>query len=296
MSVRGVPPEVIRAVRRIEIRTRRIVQDSMAGEYHSVFRGRGMEFSEVREYQVGDDVRSIDWNVSARMGHPFVKKYVEERELTVFIAVDVSGSKDFGSRGRTKAELAAEVAALLAFSAIKNNDRVGAILFTGQVEKYIPPKKGKTHVLRVIREILSYEPVDRRTDVGAALEYARRVLTRHCVLFLISDFLASGYDKPLRIAARKYDMIAISIEDPREASFPDVGLLEIEDAETGARRVVDTGDPRLEGALTLSAAERRASLKKSLRASGVDLVRLSTGEPYDVPLIRYFEARARSAR
>jgi len=162
MSARGVPPEVIRAVRRIEIRTRRIVQDSMAGEYHSVFRGRGMEFDEVREYQVGDDVRSIDWNVSARMGHPFVKKYVEERELTVFIAVDVSGSKDFGSRGRTKAELAAEVAALLAFSAIRNNDRVGAILFTGQVEKYIPPKKGKTHVLRVIRQRLERDERDRQ--------------------------------------------------------------------------------------------------------------------------------------
>jgi uncharacterized protein (DUF58 family) len=296
MAARGVPPEVLRTVRRIEIRTRRLVQESMAGEYHSVFRGRGMEFSEVREYQVGDDVRSIDWNVSARMGHPFVKKYVEERELTVFLAVDVSGSKDFGSVGRTKGELAAEVAALLAFSAIRNNDRVGGILFTGHVEKYIPPKKGKTHVLRLIREILSYEPVDRTTDVSAAIEYARRVLTRHCVLFLISDFLASGYEKPLRIASRKYDMVAIAIDDPREEEIPAVGLLEIEDAETGERRIVDTSDRALGGALARAAAARRDALSRSLRSAGVDLVRLSTGRPYDIPLIRYFDARARRAR
>src|SRR5437867_3970758 len=290
MAVRGVPPEVLRAVRRIEIRTRRLVEESMGGEYHSVFRGRGMEFSEVREYQIGDDVRSIDWNVSARMGHPFVKKYIEERELTVFLAVDVSGSKDFGSRGRTKGELAAEVAALLAFSAIKNHDRVGAILFTGQVEKYIPPKKGKTHVLRVIREILSYEPVRRKTDIGAALEYAMRVLSRHCVLFVISDFLASGHEKALRIAARKYDMVAIAIEDPREEAIPPVGLLELEDAETGERRIVDTSDRGLRPAMEKAARDRRAALARSLRSANVDLVRLSTGEAYDVPLIRYFDA------
>ncbi len=296
MAVRGVPPEVLRAVRRIEIRTRRLVQDSMAGEYHSVFRGRGMEFSEVREYQIGDDVRSIDWNVSARMGRPFVKKYVEERELTVVLAVDVSGSEEFGSVSRTKGELAAEVAALLAFSAIKNNDRVGAILFTGHVEKYIPPKKGKTHVLRVIREILSYEPGDRKTDVAAALEYAARVLSRHCVLFLISDFLASGYEKPLRIAARKYDLVAIAIDDPREEGIPQVGLLEVEDAETGERRVVDTSDPRLREELARRAGFRRETLARGLHEAGVDLVRLSTGRPYDVPLIRYFEERARRAR
>jgi len=296
MAIRGVPPEVLRAVRRIEIRTRRLVEESMGGEYHSVFRGRGMEFSEVREYQIGDDIRSIDWNVSARMGHPFVKKYIEERELTVFLAVDVSGSKDFGSSGRTKGELAAEVAALLAFSAIKNSDRVGAILFTGQVEKYIPPKKGKTHVLRVIREILSYEPIDRKTDIGAALEYAMRVLSRHCVLFVISDFLSSGYEKALRIAARKYDMVAIAIEDPREETIPPVGLLEIEDAETGERRIVDTSDRGLRQALERAARDRRAALATSLRSANVDLVRLSTGRPYDVPLIRYFDARARRTR
>jgi uncharacterized protein (DUF58 family) len=296
VSVRGVPPEVLRAVRRIEIRTRRMVQEAMAGEYHSVFRGRGMEFSEVREYQIGDDVRSIDWNVSARMGHPYVKKYVEERELTVFLAVDVSGSKEFGSAVRTKGELAAEVAALLAFSAIKNNDRVGAILFTGRVERYIPPKKGRSHVLRVIREILSFEPEDRRTNIAAALEYAGRVLRRHCVLFLISDFLDSGYERPLRIAARKYDMVAIAVEDPREEGIPAVGLLEVEDAETGARRIVDTSDRAFRRVLAARAMARREGLAKGLRACGVDLVRLTTSRPYDVPLVRYFEERARRAR
>jgi len=296
VSPRGVSPEILRTVRRIEIRTRRLVQESMAGEYHSVFRGRGMEFSEVREYQIGDDVRSIDWNVSARMGHPYVKKYVEERELTVFLAVDVSGSKEFGSVTRTKGDLAAEVAALLAFSAIKNNDRVGAILFTGRVEKYIPPKKGRTHVLRVIREILSFEPQDRKTDIAGALEYASRVLRRHCVLFLISDFLDSGYEKPLRIAGRKYDMVAIAVEDPREEEFPSVGLLEIEDAETGERRILDTSDRSLRSATASRAAARREALARTLRSCGVDLVRLSTGRPYDIPLVRYFEERARRAR
>jgi uncharacterized protein (DUF58 family) len=296
MPGRGVPPEVLRAVRRIEIRTRRLVKESMAGEYHSVFRGRGMEFSEVREYQIGDDVRSIDWNVSARMGHPFVKKYVEERELTVFLVVDVSGSKEFGSVARTKGDLAAEVAALLAFSAIKNNDRVGAIFFTGRVEKYIPPTKGRTHVLRVIREILSFDPVDRGTSIRAALEYAARVLRRHCVLFLISDFLDAGYEKPLRIAARKYDLVAIAVEDPREEEIPAVGLVELEDAETGERRIVDTSDRSLPALAKAAAAARRAALAKTLASCGVDLVRLSTGRPYDVPLIRYFEERARRAR
>jgi len=296
MPVRGVPPEVLKAVRRIEIRTRRLVRESMAGEYHSVFRGRGMEFSEVREYQAGDDVRTIDWNVSARMGHPFVKKYVEERELTVFLVVDVSGSKDFGSASRTKGELSAEVAALLAFSAIKNNDRVGAILFTGRIERYIPPKKGRTHVLRVIREILSFEPQNKKTDVAGALEYALRVLSRHCVLFLISDFISQNYERPLRIAAKKYDVVAIAVEDPREESIPNVGLLEIEDAETGERRILDTADRVLRDGLPRSAAARREALARELRRSGINLVRLSTSRPYDVPLIRYFEERAHRAR
>lgn len=296
MSATGVPPEVLRAVRRIEIRTRRLVQESMAGEYHSVFRGRGMEFSEVREYQVGDDIRAIDWNVSARMGHPFVKKFVEERELTVFLAVDVSGSKEFGSRLRTKGELAAEVSALLAFSAIKNNDRVGAILFTGQVEKYIPPKKGRTHVLRLIREVLSYRPNDLRTDIGAALEFAGKVLRRHCVLFLISDFLDEGYERALRIVSRKYDLVALAIEDPREKELPAVGLIEVEDAETGRRRILDTSDPALARELADRAASRGDKLAGSFRSAGADLVRLSTAEPYDVPLVRYFEERARRIR
>lgn len=296
MAAAAVPPEVLRTVRRIEIRTRRLVQESMAGEYHSVFRGRGMEFSEVREYQLGDDVRSIDWNVSARMGHPFVKKFVEERELTVFLAVDVSGSKQFGSTGRTKGELAAEVSALLAFSAIKNNDRVGAILFTGGVEKYIPPKKGRSHVLRVIREILGYVPQDAGTSISAALEFAGRVLRRHCVLFLISDFLDTGFEKSLAIAGRKYDMVGICIEDPREADLPSVGLVEMEDAETGRTTLLDTSDSTLRREAARRARERRSRLESTLRRADVDLVRLSTTEPYDLPLVRYFEERARRIR
>jgi uncharacterized protein (DUF58 family) len=296
VAVPAVPPEILRTVRRIEIRTRRLVRESMAGEYHSVFRGRGMEFSEVREYQFGDDVRSIDWNVSARMGHPFVKKFVEERELTVFLAVDVSGSKEFGSSGRTKGDLAAEVSALLAFSAIKNNDRVGAILFTGDVEKYIPPKKGRSHVLRVIREILSYEPRNPGTSIARALEFAGRVLRRHCVLFVISDFLDSGFEKSLGIAARKYDMVGIHIEDPREREIPPVGLVEFEDAETGETRVIDTSDPALRREPPRRAEERGRRLESTLRRAGVDLVRLSTDEPYDLPLVRYFEERAHRIR
>jgi len=296
MSFKGVPAEVLRTVRRIEIRTRRLVQESMAGEYLSVFRGRGMEFSEVREYQIGDDIRTIDWNVSARMGHPFVKKYVEERELTVFLAVDVSGSKSFGSTGKTKSELAAEIGALLAFSAIKNNDRVGAILFSSQVEKYIPPKKGRSHVLRVIREILSFEPREKGTSISAALEYAGRVLRRHCVLFLISDFLDTGYEKALRIASKKYDVVALSIDDPREEEIPAVGLVEVQDAETGETRILDTSDRRFRSEPARRAAERRAVLSSELRRAGVDLIRLTTTTPYDVPLVRYFEERARRSR
>ncbi len=292
----GVPPEILKTVRRIEIRTRRLVKESMAGEYHSVFRGQGMEFSEVREYMPGDDVRSIDWNVSARMGHPYIKKYVEEREMTVFLVVDVSGSKEFGSLSRTKGELAAEVSALLAFSAIKNNDRVGAILFTGEVERYIPAKKGRSHVLRVIREVLSFRPRDPRTKIAAALDYAGRVLRRHCVLFLISDFLDTGFERSLGIAARKYDLVALSIEDPREEEIPPVGLVELEDAETGEVRLLDTRDPLMRRAAARGSAERKAKLAGTLRAAGVDLVRLSTAEPYDVPLVRYFEERARRFR
>lgn len=292
----GLPSEVIRKIRRIEIRTRRLVNESMAGEYHSVFRGRGMEFHDVREYQIGDDIRTIDWNVTSRMGHPYVKKYVEERELTVALVVDASASRLFGSVRRMKGEIAAEVSALLAFSAIQNNDRVGLLQFTDRIEKYVPPKKGRTHVLRVIREILYGTPLSSGTDIGLALDYAMRVFRKRAVMFLISDFMAVGYESALKRAARKHDLIAIALHDPREETLPPVGLLELEDAETGESFVVDTSDPRLREEFTARALARREERHRLFRRLGMDAIDLASDRPYDIPLIRFFEARARRAR
>ncbi len=288
--------ELIRTIRRIEIRTRRLVNESMAGEYHSVFRGRGMEFSDVREYQAGDDVRTIDWNVTSRMGHPYVKKYVEERELTVALLVDASASGGFGTVSRMKEEMAAEVSALLAFSAIKNNDRVGLLQFTDRIEKYVPPKKGRTHVLRVIRELMHVDPTSAGTDIGAALDYAMRVFRKRSVMFLISDFLAEGFDRPLRLAAKRHDLIGIAIGDPREESLPRLGLIEVADAETGESVIIDSSDRVLQREYARRAGLRRADLRRRFRRMGIDLVELSTDKPYDRPLVRYFEARARRAR
>ena len=288
--------ELIRTIRRIEIRTRRLVNESMAGEYHSVFRGRGMEFSDVREYQTGDDVRTIDWNVTSRMGHPYVKKYVEERELTVALLVDASASGGFGTVSRMKEALAAEVSALLAFSAIKNNDRVGLLQFTDRIEKYVPPKKGRTHVLRVIRELMHVDPTSAGTDIGAALDYAMRVFRKRSVMFLISDFLAEGFDRPLRLAAKRHDLIGIAIGDPREESLPRLGLIEVADAETGESMIIDTSDRVLQREYARRAGLRRSDLRRRFRRMGIDLVELSTDKPYDRPLVRYFEARARRAR
>lgn len=291
-----LPRDMIRRIRRIEIRTRRMVNESLAGEYHSVFRGRGMEFSEVREYQMGDDIRTIDWNVTSRMGHPYVKKFVEERELTVALLVDASGSGDFGSVARVKGDLTAEVSALLAFSAIKNNDRVGLLKFTSGIEKYVPPKKGRTHVLRVIRELLYGAAAAKGTDIGVALDYAMHVFRKRSVMFLISDFMASGYERALRRAARKHDLIAILIDDPREETLPGVGLVELEDAETGRSVVIDTSDRRLREAFGARAKSRREQCRKMFRKLGIDFIELSTARPYDIPLVRFFEARARRAR
>ena len=287
--------EILRAVRRIEIRTRRLVEDSLAGGYHSVFKGRGMEFSEVREYQFGDDVRTIDWNVTSRLGHPFVKKYVEERELTVVLVVDVSGSQRFGSAPRLKGEMTAELCALLAFSASRNNDRVGLILFTDRVEKFVPPRKGRRHVLRVIREVLYHRPQGRGTDIGGALEVLGKVVRRRAVVFLVSDFLGAGYEGPLRIANRVHDLVALSIQDAREHEIPPVGLVALEDAETGEVCVVDTLPARLRDRFRAAAAARLAARRSLLRRLGIDAVELSTDVPYDVPLIRFFERRARLA-
>jgi uncharacterized protein (DUF58 family) len=289
------PREVIRRVRRLEIRTRRLVEESLAGSYHSMFRGRGMEFAEVREYIPGDDVRTIDWNVSARMGHPFVKKFTEERELTVVVLVDVSGSERFGTGPGTKQQLSAELAALLAFSAIRNNDRVGLVLFTDGIELFLPPRKGREHGLRVLREVLAFEPNGRATSISGALEYLRRVVTKRAVVFLISDFQDDGYERTLRVVARKHDVIAISVSDPREDELPEVGLVAVVDPETGERGFLDAGSASVRRAYAEMARGFHAELRTTLRRTGVDLLELTTDRPYDLPLARFFRERARRA-
>src|SRR6266481_1994636 len=265
-----LPAEILRKVRRIEIRTNRLVNESLAGEYHSIFKGRGMEFSEVREYQFGDDIRTIDWNVTSRMGHPFVKKHVEERELTVILLVDFSASGQFGTRRQFKREIEAEVCALLAFSAIKNNDRVGLIAFTDRIETFLRPRKGKDHVLRVIREVLYFRPQGLTTDIAMALQHMHRTITKRSVVFVISDFLGPDFARPLRVAARKHDLIAITVTDPREESLPPVGLLDLEDAETGERVLVDASDRHTRERFRSWAAGRRAAREGLFRSVGVD--------------------------
>ncbi|NUO81345.1 DUF58 domain-containing protein, partial [candidate division KSB1 bacterium] len=234
-----IPKEILKKVRRLEIQTRALVNDVFSGEYHSVFKGRGMAFAEVREYVLGDDVRNIDWNVTARTGHPFVKVFDEERELTVMLLVDVSSSGEFGTHEQMKGDIAAEICALLAFSAIKNNDKVGLIIFTDRIEKFVPPKKGRTHVLRVLREVLYHKPEGHGTNITTALEYLNRVIRRKAVVFLVSDFLSEGYEKALRVAGKRHDLVAIPITDPRETEIPNVGLVELEDAETGEVHLLD---------------------------------------------------------
>jgi len=288
-----LPAEILRKVRRIEIRTNRLVNESLAGEYHSVFKGRGMEFSEVREYQFGDDIRSIDWNVTARVGHPYVKKHVEERELTVILLVDFSGSGQFGTKRQFKREIQAEICALLAFSAIKNNDRVGLIAFTDRIETFLRPRKGKDHVLRVIREVLYFRPEGRTTDIAMALQHMHRTITKRSVVFVISDFLGPDFARPLRVAARKHDLIALTVTDPREEDLPEVGLLELEDAETGDRVLVDAADARTRQAFHRWGVERRLQRQALFRSVGVDALELRTDRPYDVPLVRFFHQRAR---
>ena len=288
-----LPAEILKKVRRIEIRTNRLVNESLAGEYHSVFKGRGMEFSEVREYQFGDDIRNIDWNVTSRMGHPYVKKHVEERELTVMLLVDFSASGEFGTRRQFKREIAAEICALLAFSAIKNSDRVGLVAFSDRIEKFLSPRKGKDHVLRVIREVLYFRPEGRATDLGLALQFMYRTVTKRSVVFVISDFLAEGYEQPLRVAARKHDVIAVTITDPREEDLPPIGLLDLEDAETGERVLVDASDRRTRERFRTWAAGRRTAREALFRANAIDNLELFTDRSYDAPLVRFFHKRAR---
>jgi uncharacterized protein (DUF58 family) len=287
--------EQLRAVRKIQIRTSHLVSDLFAGQYQSVFKGRGMEFAEVRLYQPGDDVRTIDWNVTARSGTPHVKRFAEERELTVMLVVDASASTIFGSRRQTKQALAAELGALLAFSAITNNDKVGLVMFSDRIELALPPRKGNRHVLRVIREILSRKPAGRGTDIPAALEHLGLVTKRRCVVFLISDFLTPGWRRALRVAARRHDVVAVVLEDPREAELPAVGLVELEEAETGERWVVDTRDWRVRDAFARQASVARVERDRDLRATDVDAIVVGTDRPYTEALLRFFRMRERRA-
>ncbi|WP_419161516.1 DUF58 domain-containing protein [Candidatus Palauibacter sp.] len=288
-----IPREILRKVRRIEITTRGLVDQVFSGEYHSVFKGRGINFAEVREYDYGDDIRTIDWNVTARTGTPHVKIFEEERELTVMLLVDVSASGDFGTSERMKGDLAVEVCSLLAFSAIKNNDKVGLIIFSDRVEKFVPPRKGRRHVLRVLREMLYHRPEGRETDVGAALEYLSRLIRRRAVVFVVSDFISRPFAKALGVAGRRHDLIALRVRDRRESELPPVGLMELEDAETGERLVVDTSDREFRAALADRGAEERARQDRTFRRSNVDVVDLSPGRPYLRPLMRFFEDRGR---
>ena len=285
--------EQLKTVRKIQIRTSHLVTDVFGGQYQSVFKGRGMEFAEVRLYQPGDEIRTIDWNVTARTGVPHVKRYAEERELTVMLLVDASASTLFGSTRQLKSALAAELGAVLAFSAITNNDKVGLVIFTDRIELAFPPRKGTHHVLRVIREVLSIKPAGRGTSIAGALEHLARVTKRRCVVFVVSDFLDPGCRQALRIAARRHDVIAVVLEDPREATLPDVGLVELEEAETGARYVVDTGSARVREAFARQVAAARLARDRMLRSADVDTIVVDTDRPYTEALLRFFRMRER---
>jgi uncharacterized protein (DUF58 family) len=280
--------ETLKKIRRIEIRTRTILDSGIVGAYHAVFKGRGMEFAEVREYEAGDDVRTIDWNVTARMGAPYVKKFVEERDLTLLLLIDVSGSNRFGSRFLVKRDFAAELAAVLAFSAVANHDRVGAVLFTDRIESFVPPDRGRDHALRIVRDVLAKEPEGRGTDLSMALRFAQRVLKRRGIVAMVSDFQAHGYERPLGILRRRHDVVALHLWDPLEGEVPDVGLVAIQDPETGERRVVDTASPAVRQAL------RAVTLREAqtiFRRTNVEVLPLSTAESYERPLAGFFKAR-----
>ena len=283
--------EILKKIRTLEIKTRGLVETAFAGNYHSVFKGRGMNFEDVREYQPGDEIRAIDWNVTARMGSAFVKKFTEERELTVMLVVDVSASGNFGSTTQSKRELAAEVACLLAFSAIRNNDKVGLLLFTDRVELFIPPKKGRSHTLRIIREILFFEPQGRGTEPGLALDYLNKIVTRRAVVFFISDFQAPDFSRALAVSGRRHDFIAIQIRDERERSLPNVGIITLEDAETGEQ--INTGDRKTRTVFTDLVTGFETELSRTLRRNNVDTITLQTGRDYLPPLRSFFKQRER---
>jgi uncharacterized protein (DUF58 family) len=287
------PKEILKKIRLIELRTRRLVNSIFAGQYHSVFKGRGMNFEEVREYAPGDEIRSIDWNVTARMNVPYIKKFTEERELTVMLLVDVSASGLFGSIELSKRELAAEVASILAFSAINNNDKVGLLLFSNEVELFIPPKKGRLHTLRLIREMLYFQPKGRGTNLAGALDYMNRVISRRSVVFMISDFMAPDFTKALTVTSRRHDLVAMPVTDPGESELPDVGIVTLEDAETGAQIDVNTSSRAVRRGLFELNEERLRALDRLLRSRRVDVVPLSTAEDYLIPLRAFFDQRER---
>ena len=288
--------DILKRVRRIEIRTRRLVEEVFAGQSESVFKGRGMEFAEVRPYLPGDEVRDIDWNVTARSGAPFVKRFTEERELTVVLAVDVSGSLEFGSGATSKRELVAELAALLAFSALKNSDRVGLVLFSDRLELYVPPRKGRTQVLRIVRELLTHGIEGRGTTWAAGLDFMNRVVRRRSVVFLLSDFLTPVDTKLFRVTARRHDLVALWVEDPREAELPAVGRILLEDLETGRTRWVNTNDPRTRESYRAARADAKSRVQRGLAAAHADSVPLSTARSYLPPLLRFFNDRRRRRR
>jgi uncharacterized protein (DUF58 family) len=285
-----IPKEIIKKIRKIEIHTNKLVSDVLAGKYHSIFKGRGMEFSEVRHYQIGDDIRDIDWNVTARMGQAFIKKYTEERERTVMLMVDASGSNAFGSIPQMKGEIIAEIGALIAFSAIRNNDRVGLLIFTDHVEKYVPPKRG------IIREMLYFQPKHRGTDITRALDYLNRILKRKAVAFLISDFQTSGYESALSVSNKHHDVIAVTVTDPREMELPDVGMIELEDAESGQILLADTSKDWLRRSYQQTAFLRKEQREKNFRSMSVDYIDVITSQPYITPITTFFRQRARRMR
>jgi uncharacterized protein (DUF58 family) len=292
----GVPPEILRQVKLIELKTRGLVNSVFTGEYRSVFKGQGMEFSEVREYQPGDEVRSIDWNVTARMRRPFVKRYIEERELTVMLVVDLSGSERFGTVNRFKSELASELAAVVAMSAVRNNDRVGVLLFTDRIEHVIPPRKGRRHVLRIIRDLLAFEPVGRGTDIVAAIDYVARMLNEHAIVFIVSDFLEDDIQHPLKLLAQRHDVVAVTVEDPSERDLPDIGIARLIDPETGETFEVDTSSTNVREAYSERVAAEREERKHLLRRLAIDEVAVRTEGGVVEPLLRFFRARETRAR
>ena len=284
---------LLKKVRKIEIKTKGLSNHIFAGEYHTAFKGKGMAFSEVREYQPGDDIRSIDWNVTARYNSPFVKVFEEKREMTVMLLIDVSASGNFGTQEQFKRELATELAAILAFSAIKNNDKVGVIFFTDKVEQFIPPKKGKSHILRIIREVLAFQPTGKGTDIAGALEYFSAVIKKRSICFILSDFMSNEFDRPLKIASKKHDLVALRIHDTREDTLPNVGLVPMQDAETEKMLFVDTSSKKVRDNFAKNRAQATEKLRKLFPASGVDLIDITTGTDYVKPLINFFKTRGK---